>query len=274
MRYLPDPETVRRLTTEELRARFVLDGVFQAGAITLHPVDLDRALVGAAVPTATPLALEAPAILAASHFTERRELGILNVGSRGRVHAGGRSFDLETKDGLYIGRGTRDISFESDDAARPARFYIVSYPAHAEHAMAHVAHADVEPVRLGDAATANRRRLYKYFHPDGVRTAQLVMGFTELEEGSVWNTMPPHTHARRTEVYMYFGIPEDAFVVHLMGEPHATRNLIVRDGQVVLSPGWSIHAGCGTRSYGFCWAMGGENQDFADMQGVAMTDLH
>ena len=273
MHYLPSPAETRRMDTAELRDRFLLGDVFQPGRITLRFVDLDRVVIGGAVPSGGALRLEAPAEMAAEFFAERREIGILNVGGGGSVTVDGERFAMAFRDGLYVGRGAREVSFESDDAAEPARFYLVSYPAHAAYPTTHVAHADADATELGTVATANRRILRKYFHPGGVQTAQLVMGVTELLEGSVWNTMPAHTHARRTEVYLYFRVPADAVVMHLMGEPDQTRHLVVRDGEVALSPGWSIHSGCGTASYSFCWAMGGENQVFADMQGVAMDAL-
>jgi 4-deoxy-L-threo-5-hexosulose-uronate ketol-isomerase len=273
MHYLPGPTETRRMDTAELRDRFLLGGLFVPGEVTLRFVDLDRVVVGGAVPTEGALTLEAPAEMAAEYFTERREVGVLNVGGAGSVTVDGERHAMAFRDGLYIGRGSRDVSFASDDAANPARFYIVSYPAHAAYPTTHVAHADAEATELGTVATANRRILRKYFHPGGVQTAQLVMGVTELQEGSVWNTMPAHTHARRTEVYLYFAVPQDAVVVHLMGEPDQTRHLVVRNEEVALSPGWSIHSGCGTAAYTFCWAMGGENQVFADMQGVAMDAL-
>jgi 4-deoxy-L-threo-5-hexosulose-uronate ketol-isomerase len=273
MHYLPSPVETRRMDTPELRERFLLEDIFQPGRVSLRFVDLDRVVIGGAVPTRGTLRLEAPPEMAAESFTERREIGVLNVGGGGSVTVDGDRHAMAFRDGLYVGRGNHEIAFESDDAADPARFYLVSYPAHAEYPTTHVAHADTEATELGTVATANRRILRKYFHPGGVRTAQLVMGVTELLEGSVWNTMPAHTHARRTEVYLYFRVPEDAVVFHLMGEPDQTRHLVVHDGQVALSPGWSIHSGCGTASYSFCWAMGGENQVFADMQGVAMDAL-
>ena len=273
MHYLPGPVEARQMDTAELRDRFLVGGLFVPGEVTLRFVDLDRAVVGGAVPVERTLTLEAPAEMAAEFFTERREVGVLNVGGAGSVAVDGERHAMAFRDGLYVGRGSREVSFASDDAANPARFYIVSYPAHAAHPTTHVAHADAEATELGTAESANRRILRKYFHPGGVRTAQLVMGVTELQEGSVWNTMPAHTHARRTEVYLYFAVPRDAVVVHLMGEPDQTRHLVVRNEEVALSPGWSIHSGCGTAASSFCWAMGGENQVFADMQGVAMDAL-
>lgn len=273
MHYLPSPEQTRRMDTAELRDRFLVPDLFAPGQVTLRFIDLDRVVLGGVVPTAEPLTLRAPEAMAAEFFAERREIGLLNVGAPGRVTVDGTEYAMANRDGLYVGRGARDVRFASDDPAVPACFYLVSYPAHAAYPTAHVSRDAVEVAELGTAEQANRRRLYRYFHPDGVPTAQLVMGITELLEGSVWNTMPAHTHTRRTEVYLYFDVPQDAVVFHLLGEPQETRHLVVRDAQVALSPAWSVHSGCGTRNYTFCWAMGGENQVFSDMQGVAMQDL-
>jgi 4-deoxy-L-threo-5-hexosulose-uronate ketol-isomerase len=273
MRYMPNPAQIQRMSTDELRAAFLIEDIFKPDEIVLHAIDLDRAVLGGAMPVQRTLMLEAPAALAAEFFTERREIGVLNIGGPGRVRAGGECHELNQRDALYIGRGTRDIAFESVDRGKPARFYLISYPAHAEYPTTRLTHEQASPTDLGTQEAANRRRLSKYFHPDGVRTAQLVMGVTELQTGSVWNTMPPHTHQRRTEVYLYFDIPEEAVVFHFLGEPNETRSIVVRDGQVALSPSWSIHAGCGTSNYSFCWAMGGENQAFADMQGVNLKQI-
>jgi 4-deoxy-L-threo-5-hexosulose-uronate ketol-isomerase len=273
MHYLPSPQEYRRLTTPELRESFLVEDLFQPGRVALRFLDLDRVVLGGVIPTAEPLHLQADEALAAEYFTERREVGVLNIGGAGSVTVEGERYALERLDGLYIGRGNREVSFSSDDEAVPARFYLVSYPAHAAHPVAHIARDDAQMVELGTQEQANRRRLYKYFHPDALPTAQLVMGITELLEGSVWNTMPSHTHTRRTEVYLYFDLPEDAVVFHFVGQPEETRNLVVRDSQVALSPAWSIHSGCGTRNYTFCWAMGGENQAFSDMQAVDMKAL-
>jgi 4-deoxy-L-threo-5-hexosulose-uronate ketol-isomerase len=273
MHYLPNPEQYRRMTTDELREHFLVEELFQPGRATLRFSDLDRVVLGGVVPAAEPIALEAPAAMAARHFTERREVGVLNIGGAGSVTVDGERYSMANLDGLYVGRGSREIRFASEDAADPARFYLVSYPAHAAHPTTHVARSDAQMMELGTQEQANRRRLYKYFHPDAVPTAQLVMGITELLEGSVWNTMPAHTHTRRTEVYLYFNVPQDAVVFHFVGKPEETRSIVVRDAQVALSPAWSIHSGCGTRNYTFCWAMGGENQDFADMQGIDLSTL-
>jgi 4-deoxy-L-threo-5-hexosulose-uronate ketol-isomerase len=268
MHYLPGPEQARRMTTEELRASFLVQGLFVPGSITLRHIDLDRVMLGGAVPTRSSLRLDAPDSLGAQFFTERRELGVLNIGGSGSVTVDGKTFALENRDLLYVGRGSREVIFASDEPAKPARFYLISYPAHADHPTTLVRRADVEGEEIGSAERANRRRIARYIHLEGARSAQLVMGVTALATGSVWNTMPAHTHHRRTEVYLYFDLPDDAMVVHLMGEPGETRHLIVRDGEAVLSPGWSVHSGCGTSNYTFCWAMGGENQVYTDMQAV------
>lgn len=273
MHYLPTPEEARRMTADELRAAFLVQGLFTPGAVTLRHVHLDRVVLGGAVPTDRPLRLDAPAWLGAEFFAERRELAVLNVGGSGAVDVGGARHSLEKRDVLYIGRGQREILFSSAQPSAPARFYIVSYPAHADHPTALVRHADVAGDEIGTAERANRRRIARYIHLEGVRSAQLVMGVTTLAPGSVWNTMPAHTHHRRSEVYLYFDLPPDAMVVHLMGTPTDTRHLVVRDGEAVLSPGWSVHAGCGTASYSFCWAMGGENQVYTDMQPVDMGEI-
>jgi 4-deoxy-L-threo-5-hexosulose-uronate ketol-isomerase len=273
MHYLPGPAEARRMTTDELRAAFLVQDLFRPGEITLRHMDLDRVVVGGAVPVDGLLRLDAPASLGAEYFTERRELGILNIGGAGRVTVDGASYDCGKKDVVYAGRESREISFESVSASEPARFYLVSYPAHHTYPTTLVRAGDVQGAEIGSVANANRRRVARYVHLEGARSGQLVMGVTTLEPGSVWNTMPAHTHHRRTEVYLYFDLPPDAVVVHLHGEPTETRHLIVRDGEVVLSPGWSLHSGCGTSAYSFCWAMGGENQDYADMQGVDITSL-
>lgn len=273
MRHLPIPEHAARLTPEELRTHFLVSGLFVPGETRFETIDLDRVTLGGVVPLAEPIHLVAPDSFAARSFTERRELGILNIGGAGAVTVDGETHPTAKLDMMYVGRGTHEVSLASAEAATPARYFLVSYPSHAEHPTARIAAADADASDLGTQAKANRRRLARYIHQGGARSSQLVMGVTALHEGSVWNTMPPHTHERRTEVYLYFDLPADAVVFHMMGTPDATRHLVVRDGEVVLSPSWSIHAGCGTTNYSFCWAMGGENQEFADMQGFDMTTI-
>jgi 4-deoxy-L-threo-5-hexosulose-uronate ketol-isomerase len=273
MHYLPDAERAKTLSSDELRAAFLVRGLFSPGRVTLRHVDLDRVVLGGAVPLDVPLALDPPAWLAAEYFLERREAGVLNIGGPGRVRAGGEQFDMLPRDIVYIGRGVRDVSFSSASAANPSRFYVVSYPAHATHPSKRVSRDEAAKTDLGGDNTASRRQLAKYVHPGQLKTAQLLMGVTTLAAGNVWNTMPSHRHVRRTEVYLYFDVPEQDLVIHLLGEPDETRHVVARNEDVVLSPSWSIHSGCGTAAYSFCWAMGGENQDFADMQGADMREL-
>ena len=273
MRYLPDPDRTATLSPEELRTAFLVEGLFRPGGVALHHVDLDRVVLGGAVPTDAPLALEAPETIRSAYFCERRELGALNIGGPGAITVDGARWAMASRDLLYVGRGSREVVFASDDPASPARFYLVSYPAHVACPTAHAARAAARPVELGDDAHANRRLLTKYVHAEGIRSAQLVMGITELLPGSVWNSIPPHTHHRRTEVYLYFDLPADAIVLHLRGRPQQIRTIVARDGEAALAPGWSVHAGCGTTRYAFCWAMGGENQEFADMQPAPVASL-
>lgn len=273
LRYCPDPVRSEAMSTAELRESFLIDSLFAADRICLIYSDLDRAIVGSAVPAAGPLSLEATPELRAATFCERRELGVLNIGGPGTVTVDGAEHALDKLDGLYVGRGSQAISFASDSAEAPAKFYLLSFPAHASHPTVRIRRADVEPVVLGSQENANRRKLYKLIHPGGARSCQLVLGYTRLEPGSVWNTMPPHTHERRMEVYLYFDLPPEARVFHFMGRPEATRHLAVAEGEAVLSPSWSIHSGVGTGAYTFCWGMGGENQAFDDMDPLTLGQL-
>ena len=225
------------------------------------------------MPAGAPLKLTADAELRAACFCERRELGIMNLGGKGAVAVDGQVFDLAKLDCLYVGRGSQNVSFTSSEAANPAAFYLLSYPAHAAYPTALAHFADAAKVELGAAADANRRTIYKYIHMGGIKSCQLVMGFTQLQDGSVWNTMPPHTHARRSEIYLYFDLGPGRRVMHFMGTPQQTRHLIMSDRQAVISPSWSIHSGCGTGAYSFCWGMGGENQAFDDMDPAPLNTL-
>lgn len=274
VRYLPNDVAYQRMTTRELREAFVLENVFQPGLMTLVYSDSDRAIVGGAVPLTVPLQLLATQKeMAAQYFLERRELGIVNIGGDGIVRVDGKEFVLGAKDMLYAGKGAQSVELSSKDAARPAMYYLVSFPAHMTYPTTLMRFADADRNPLGSASMANKRTIRKYIHAGGIKSCQLVMGMTHLEDGSVWNTMPPHTHQRRSEIYLYFGVDPDAMVVHLMGKPDETRSLILRDRQAVISPPWSVHAAAGTKSYTFVWAMGGENQEFSDMDGVAPKDI-
>jgi 4-deoxy-L-threo-5-hexosulose-uronate ketol-isomerase len=261
------------MNTEELRETFLLEDMFTPGEIEFAYVDLDRTVIGGAVPTDKALKLETDPDLRADYFLERRELGILNVSGLGSVAVDGKTFELGKLDCLYIGRGSKDVIFSSADAEKPANFYLLSYPAHAEYPTAMVKFADLKGLDLGSLETCNKRTIYKAIYKEGIKSCQLVMGFTLLATGSNWNTMPPHTHMRRSEVYFYFDVDPAHRVLHLMGPPDATSHLVVADKEVVVSPGWSIHAGVGTKSYGFCWGMGGENQAYDDMDPVTIADL-
>jgi 4-deoxy-L-threo-5-hexosulose-uronate ketol-isomerase len=268
-----DAVRYRTMTTNELRESFLVSDLFSPGEIAATYVDADRAVIGSAVPMDEPLKLPSYDALRADYFCERRELGVLNIGGAGAVTVDGSRIELGSRDSLYIGRGSREIVFESVAAARPAQFYFLSYPAHAAYPTARIVRESAAQVEIGDAATANRRRITKLIHLEGVRSSQLVMGFTELATGSVWNTMPAHTHMRRSEVYLYFDLDDAQRVIHLMGLPQETRHLVVANKQVVIAPGWSVHSGVGTSSYAFCWGMGGENQVYQDMDPVAIAEL-
>ena len=261
------------MNTEDLRDTFLLEDLFQPGEIEFAYVDLDRTVIGSAVPTKSALKLETEPELRADYFLERRELGVLNVGGAGSVTVDGKSFDLGKLDCLYVGRGSKEVSFSSKDAANPANFYLLSYPAHAEYSTAMVKFADLKGLELGSVETCNKRTIYKAIYKEGIKSCQLVMGFTLLANGSNWNTMPAHTHMRRSEVYFYFDVDPAHRVFHLMGPPDATSHLVVADKEVVVSPGWSIHAGVGTKNYGFCWGMGGENQAYDDMDALTIAEL-
>ena len=236
LRYAPDLERYSRLTTDELRAGFLVPNLFQAGTIQLVYTDLDRAVVGGAVPISGKLALGMAKELASTYFAERREIGVINIGGAGSVTVDGKEFALAKRDCLYIGRGSKQVEFASGSAQDPARFYLISYAAHATHPTRLATDAEAAAVHLGTQCDANQRTIRKYIHKDGIQSCQLVMGFTELKEGNIWNTMPPHTHSRRTEVYLYFDLPADAAVFHFMGGATETRHLVVRNDEAVLSP--------------------------------------
>jgi 4-deoxy-L-threo-5-hexosulose-uronate ketol-isomerase len=272
---MADPTRYARMTTAELRETFLVDHLFAPGEITMVYCDVDRTIVGSAVPTGggKPLILGTADQLRAAFFLERRELGILNIGGKGSVSVDGKPYDMENLDCLYVGRGNKELAFTSADPATPAQFYLLSYPAHTTHPTTLAKKSQAAAVNLGTEATANKRTLYKYIHPAGIQSCQLVMGFTQLDTGSIWNTMPSHTHQRRSEVYLYFNIPADHRVFHFMGPADETRHLVVADKQVAISPSWSIHSGAGTTGYTFCWGMGGENQAFDDMDHLKIADL-
>ena len=273
-RYATSPAQVPGMSTGELRAAYLVDEVFVPGQIRLTYTHHDRIVLGGAVPAGTPLPLPGYPEIRSDYFLEHREAGIVNVGGAGTVTADGEEYKLATGACLYLGRGVREVVFADADAAGPgAQFYLFSAPAHTSYSSVLAAPGEGTVRELGDQLTSNRRTLTQYIHEGGIRSCQVVMGVTRLHPGSMWNTMPAHTHDRRTECYLYFDLPADARVVHLLGEREETRHLIVADRQAVISPSWSLHAGVGTASYSFVWAMAGENQAFDDMDPAPVTDL-
>jgi len=270
---MADAVRYQRMTTAELRETFLLEELFKPGALDLAYVDLDRTVIGSAVPTTETLTLNTQPELRSEFFLERRELGVFNAGGAGTVTVDGKAFELDKMDVLYVGRGSKSVTFASADAEAPAAFYLLSYLAHADYPTTMVKFKDLTGLKLGSAETCNARSIFKAIHKEGIKSCQLVMGFTLLESGSNWNTMPSHTHMRRSEVYFYFDVDAKQRVIHLMGPPDSTKHLVMKDKDVVVSPGWSIHSGVGTKNYGFVWGMGGENQDYSDMDPVAIEEL-
>ena len=268
-----DRNSYRRMTTTELREAYMVTGMFVPGEVTLCYTDIDRAIVGSAVPLKEPLTLPIHKELASDFFAQRREIGVINIGGAGKVSVDGETFDVDNRDSLYIGRGSKDVQFLSESDGTPAQYYILSYPAHTEYPTTLVKQSDAKRMELGSLEECNERVIHQSIRPRIVDTCQIVMGFTQLAPGSVWNTMPPHTHRRRSEIYFYFDLDETTNVFHFMGEPDETRSLVVRNGEAVVSPSWSMHSGAGTRSYTFIWGMGGENQEFDDMDHIAMETL-
>ena len=251
VRFQNSPQGTKHMTTEDLRRNFLIENLMNDDAVKLVYSHYDRMIIGGAKPVHNVLALETDLELRADYFLERREIGIINVGGDGAVEADGQSFPLRKLDCVYLGKGTREVRFRSEQPGNPATFYLLSAPAHQTHPPKKLPKEDASPSTLGDQSTANRRTIYKYIHADGIQSSQLVMGLTGLEPGSVWNTMPPHTHTRRMEAYFYFDVPAEHRVFHFMGHPQETRHLVMANHEAVVSPPWSIHAGCGTAAYGF-----------------------
>ena len=274
IRQVSHPDAVKRFDTQELRRHFLIETLFTEGEVKLTYSHLDRVIVGGAQPRAgQPLTLPTPKAVGTDAFLRRREIGIVNVGGPGTVSVAGEDHALAKRDALYIGKEAGEVSFRSNDAGDPAKFYLLSTPAHASHPTKVIREAEAKTIALGEQATANKRVIRQYIIPGVCDTCQLVMGVTTLAEGSIWNTMPSHTHDRRCEIYLYFDLADDARVFHLMGEPQETRHLVVANEQAILSPGWSIHSGVGTKAYSFIWGMGGDNVDYTDMDMVATGDL-
>ncbi len=284
LRTAASPKDVKHYDTDRLREEFLIQNVFVPDEIKLVYSHIDRIITGSATPTDKELVLTAGDELRAEYFLQRRELGVINIGGSGVITVDGKEYHVDYKEGMYIGMGSKDISFKSDNAQQSAKFYLNSAPAHmayptvlikpegqAEEGVVIV--KDCNKVELGSLEDANHRTICKYILPGQVESCQLEMGMTKLEPGSVWNTMPCHTHDRRMEVYLYFDVPEDAVVFHYMGEPTETRHIVMRNEEAVISPSWSIHSASATHAYTFIWGMVGENQDFDDMDFVAMKDL-
>jgi len=272
-RYAISPQETAAMNTQQLRENFLIEDVFVAGEIQLVYTHYDRMIVGGATPTTEPLTLPCPENLKADFFLQRRELGILNTGAAGTVTVDGTVYELGNQDCLYVGKDAKEVVFASTDGSQPARYYLLSAPAHHAYPTRRMTQAEATPVELGSAETANARTIYKYIYLQGIQSCQLVMGLTQLKPGSVWNTMPSHVHDRRMEAYLYFDLPENQRVLHMMGQPQETRPLWVSNGQAILSPPWSIHTGCGTSNYTFIWGMAGENLEYTDMDPVAIDQL-
>jgi 4-deoxy-L-threo-5-hexosulose-uronate ketol-isomerase len=272
-RYAVSPKEVKGMDTNTLRANFLIENGIEAGQIHFCYTHFDRVIIGGAMPLTAGLTLGNYPELRADFFLQRREMGIINVGGDGTIEADGKTYTLRKLDCLYLGKNTEEVVFKSDAAESPAQFYLLSAPAHRDYPNRLLRREDASPMTVGSSETANHRTIYKYIHADGILSCQLVMGLTVLQTGSVWNTMPAHTHDRRMEAYFYFDIPDEHRVIHYMGQPQETRHLVVANHQAVISPPWSIHSGCGTSNYGFIWGMAGENYTYTDMDAVAIKDL-
>jgi len=267
------PDDFKQYDTTLIRERFLIDNIVSPETLNCVYTHYDRMIVGAASPVDTELLLPNYPNLRAEYFLERREIGIINVGGEGRVTADADAYQLKKLDCLYLGKGVKRVAFSSVDAENPAVFYLLSAPAHATHPNALMPMADAVKVEAGSAETANLRTINKYIHADGITSCQLVMGLTILKPGSVWNTMPAHTHDRRMEAYFYFDLPAGQKIIHYMGKGDETRHITINNHEAVVSPPWSIHSGCGTSNYNFIWGMAGENLDYTDMDAIAITDL-
>lgn len=273
MRYSTHPEHAKTMGTDELRKHYLVEELFIAGEIKLVYSMEDRTIIGGITPVEAPIALEGSDQIKAEYFLERREVGIINVGGNGKVVVDGEEYKMENKDCLYVGLGKKEILFSSESTSELAKFYIFSAPAHKEYPIQQVSFKDIEGNKLGSKENANDRVIRRMIHNDGIQSCQVVMGMTQLNSGSVWNSMPTHTHDRRMEAYLYIDLDENERMFHFMGEPTETRHLVMKNEQAVISPPWSIHCGCATSNYTFVWAMAGENKTYTDMDQVTMEQI-
>jgi 4-deoxy-L-threo-5-hexosulose-uronate ketol-isomerase len=273
IRFQNSPKETKQMTTEELRSNFLCDSLMQDDTVQYVYSHYDRVIVGGVKPVNTTVQLENHSELRAEYFLERRELGIISVSGNGSVNVDGQNFELNKLECLYVGKGAKQVSFSSSDKSNPAVFFLLSAPAHQTYPTTKYTKEQAAPVDLGAVETSNQRTIYKYIHADGIQSCQLVMGLTVLKDGSVWNSVPPHTHTRRMEVYFYFDVPAEQRVFHFMGEPQETRHVVMANHQAVISAPWSVHFGCGTSNYAFIWGMAGENKQFTDMDAVAIKEI-
>ena len=273
IRYSWNPNDVKKYTTQELRENFLIQNLFKKDEINMVYSHVDRIIVGASMPVLKELTLATTSELGTDYFLERREMGVINIGGPGTILLDGKEYTMDFRDGIYIGMGTKEIVFKSNNASNPAKFYFNSAPAHKTYETVKINIKDANPLPQGNDEDCNKRVIYQYIHPNVCKSCQLLMGLTALEPGNVWNTMPCHTHDRRMEVYFYFDLDDNSKVMHFMGEPNETRHIVVGNEEMVISPSWSIHSGCGTKNYSFIWGMVGENQTFSDMDVVDMKDL-
>ncbi|HDR8031078.1 TPA: 5-dehydro-4-deoxy-D-glucuronate isomerase [Bacillus cereus] len=272
-RYTHSPMDIRHYSTDQLRQEFLIERNFAPGEVILTYTHNDRMIFGGVTPTEKPLSIELSTELGVSYFLERRELGVINIGGPGSIIIDGEEESMKKQDGYYIGKETREVVFKSDDPSNPAKFYCVSVPAHHKYRNVRISIDEIKPMETGDSATLNKRKIYQYIHPNVCESCQLQMGYTILEPGSSWNTMPCHTHERRMETYLYFDMKPDTRVFHFMGRPDETKHLVMKNEQATISPSWSIHSGVGTSDYTFIWAMCGENITYSDMDMVEMDQL-
>ncbi|MDH6363979.1 4-deoxy-L-threo-5-hexosulose-uronate ketol-isomerase [Enterococcus sp. PF1-24] len=272
-RYTHSPKDIRHYSTAELREEFLIEKVFVPGTISLTYTHNDRMIFGGVTPTDKPLEIVLSKELGVEYFLERRELGVINIGGPGYIEIDGKKETMKKQDGYYIGKETKHVVFISENKENPAKFYISSTPAHHKYPNVKISIDEVKPMETGEPLTLNERKIYQYIHPNVCESCQLQMGYTILEPGSAWNTMPCHTHERRMEAYVYFDMTEDTKIFHMMGTPDETKHLVMGNEQAAISPSWSIHSGVGTSNYSFIWAMCGENITYTDMDMVAMDDL-